>query len=200
MTGRFVDVLTRSGPGYQLCPPGAAPVPLPPRETVWGRILDAATHRGPGYDPATAEEVADSELAVRRAKARLVEFLHASFGRILAAQEALDAMESASGPRAQDYRVSAEYELRGFLDYFHAEWPPALTALREAIGPLDFRARHLITRLNRLQNNSVKQMERLADELAHAHTPIPEPPLSHAAHVTAGEVRSLASLLHAAVR
>ncbi|AUG77039.1 hypothetical protein CFP65_2192 [Kitasatospora sp. MMS16-BH015] len=194
MTSRFADVLTRSGPGYELSPPAE----LPPRETVWGRILDAATHRGPGYCPATAEELADAEAAARHAKARLVDFLRTSFGRILAAQEALDAMDSASGPRAEGYRISAEYELRGFLDYFHAEWPPAVAALREATGPLDFRARRLIARLTRLQNNSVRQMERLADELAHAPAPT-DPPHRYATHVTAGEVRSLASLLHATV-
>ncbi|WP_441246278.1 hypothetical protein [Kitasatospora sp. McL0602] len=203
MTGQLTDVLARRGPGYDLRPAESSP-----RTGTWGRVLDAATHRGPGYTPASAEELTEHEATARKARNQLAEFLHASFGRILAAKEALEAMNSATGPTAHDYRVSAEYELRGFLEYFHAEWPPAMAALRDAVGPLDLRTRYLIARLNRLQHTRVAEMERLADELAgHPGTPCPtaeprttELSFARATYVTAGEVRSLASLLHAAVR
>ncbi|MER8185647.1 hypothetical protein [Kitasatospora sp. NPDC094015] len=163
MTTKFSDVLSRGGPDG-----GAGPEEgwSMPRESLAGRFLDSLTHSGPGYCPASAQELADHAAAGRQAKAELVEFLRTSVGKVVAIRESMAALESAGAGQRDLRRAEAEHALREFLEFFHAQWPDTLQAVRETLGPLDLRSRHLISRLARAQRKAVDQVTDLADELA----------------------------------
>ncbi|MEV4614187.1 hypothetical protein AB0K43_16555 [Kitasatospora sp. NPDC049258] len=163
MTTKFSDVLTRGGVDGEADPERSWSTP---RASLAGRFLDSLTHSGPGYCPASAEELADHAAAGRQAKAELVEFLRTSVGQVIAIRESMAAMESAGGGQRDLRRADAERTLREFLEFFDDRWPSTLRAVRETLGPLDFRGRHLISRLARAQRKAVDQIAGLADELA----------------------------------
>ncbi|MCE7082404.1 hypothetical protein [Streptomyces sp. ST2-7A] len=192
---RFVDALTHSGPGYLS---ESDPGNLPETRSSPGRFLDALAHRGPGYGPPSPGERLEMATAVRRGRELVTETALGAMEQLLYAKGHIDALAGAGDERERREHASAALdELGEFLRYTRRELPPASTALREALGPLDLRNRISLLRtersLRRLESSVTAAVDHLRD--VHARE-APGAPDTRMDTVLARPLRRLCAVVH----
>ncbi|MFJ5923895.1 hypothetical protein ACIQF6_14990 [Kitasatospora sp. NPDC092948] len=205
MTTELSDVMARRGPGYETDAPASWAMP---RHSLGGRLLDSITHSGPGYCPASTEEIAEISAAQRHVKDNIVEILARSIADLVSLKVHLEKLGNGTQSEQDHHKREFETGIRKISRRFDSDWPPALQALKDSVGPLDFRERRLIKRMSRFGRVASGLLADLAAETrreqkapVEIRTTTPPRRMPSGRPITADQVnRSLVSLLQAAAR
>ncbi len=144
----FFQVLTHSGPGYDVEASGA---------DTWAesrssarRFLHALAHSGPGYAPPSPGEIAEIKRAAGRSVDDLKLVLLESVEKALYAKGHLEAAAKASEPQVyKEQTVLAREALGDFLHHLQVDVAVAMSGVRETVNPLDIQTRFMLFRTER---------------------------------------------------
>ncbi|MFF4825795.1 hypothetical protein ACFY20_22765 [Streptomyces sp. NPDC001312] len=154
---QFLQALTHKGPGYEINASGRDEWADSRRGTA--RFFDALSHRGPGYAPPSAEEIAENKRAANKSQENLKLASLGGIEKALYVKGSLEAAGRATDPEVRkEHLVAARESLQGLLQSLEYDIAIALSEVKEAVNPLDFRTRLRIRKAERDLETLVTQI------------------------------------------